>query len=166
MILKAIYPGTFDPLTYGHLDIITRARKIFSKIFLAVAENPQKRPLFSLKDRVMLAEKATSIFSNVVVFGFNDLTINIMRERQIKFIIRGLRTVADFEYERQLVSINNHLNSEIETVFMMSTGIWGGLSSKLIKEIAQCGGELKNFIPEVILEKVLERLKNAPIHAG
>ncbi|WHL25310.1 MAG: pantetheine-phosphate adenylyltransferase [Candidatus Blochmannia vicinus] len=160
MITHAIYPGTFDPLTYGHLDIIIRAHKIFDEIFLAVAENPQKNPMFSLKERVVFAEQATAKLSNVTVFGFNDLTINVMKKKHVNVLIRGLRTRSDFEYEIQLAKINNYFEKEIETIFMMSTGIWAYLSSKLVKEIAQYGGKIDQFMPNFIAEKVIEKLRN------
>lgn len=160
MITHAMYPGTFDPLTYGHLDIIVRAHKIFDEVFLAVAENPQKNPLFSLKERVIFAEQATATLSNVTVFGFNDLTINVMKKKQVNILIRGLRTRSDFEYEIQLAKINNYFEKEIETIFMISTGIWTYLSSKLVKEIAQYGGSIDQLIPNFIAEKVIEKLRN------
>lgn len=155
-----MYPGTFDPLTYGHLDIIIRAHKIFDKVFLAVAENPQKNPMFSLKERVAFAEQATAELSNVTVFGFNDLTINIMKKKQVNILIRALRARSDFEYEVQLAKINNYFEKEIETIFMTSTGIWMYLSSKLVKEIAQYGGNIDQFVPKFIAEKIMEQLSN------
>ncbi|WP_159715024.1 pantetheine-phosphate adenylyltransferase [Blochmannia endosymbiont of Camponotus nipponensis] len=160
MTIQAMYPGTFDPLTYGHLDIIIRSHKIFDKIFLAIAENPQKNPLFSLEERVILAKQATKTLTNVTVFGFNDLAINVMKEKRINILIRGLRTRSDFEYEIQLAKINHYLEHEVETMFMISTGIWTYLSSKLVKEIAQYGGKIDNFIPNFIAEKVIEKLHN------
>ncbi|WP_331828706.1 pantetheine-phosphate adenylyltransferase [Candidatus Blochmannia sp. SNP] len=160
MITHAMYPGTFDPLTYGHLDIIIRAHKIFDEIFLAVAENPQKNPMFSLKERVVFAKQATATLSNVTVFGFNDLTINVMKKKQVNILIRGLRTRSDFEYEIQLAKINNYFEKEIETIFMTSTGIWAYLSSRLVKEIAQYGGKIDQFIPNFIAKKVMEKLRN------
>ncbi|URJ23914.1 pantetheine-phosphate adenylyltransferase [Blochmannia endosymbiont of Camponotus sp.] len=160
MTIQAMYPGTFDPLTYGHLDIITRAHKIFDEIFLAVAENSQKHPLFSLEERVIFAKQATAMFNYVTVFGFNDLIINVMKKKQVNILIRGIRTRSDFEYEIQLAKINNYLSNEVETVFMISTDIWAWLSSKLVKEIAQYGGRIDRFIPNFIAEKVIEKLRN------
>lgn len=160
MKIQAIYPGTFDPLTYGHLDIISRARKIFDKIFLAIAENSQKQPLFSIEERVIFAKQATAMLDNVTVFGFNDLIINVMKKKQVNILIRGLRTKSDFEYEIQLAKINNYLFNEVETVFMISTDIWAFLSSKLVKEIAQYGREIDRFVPNFIAEKVVEKLHN------
>lgn len=160
MIIKAIYPGTFDPLTYGHLDIIIRASKIFDKIFLAVAENTQKNPLFSLEERILFAKQATKNFSNVIVFGFNELTVNVIKKNQFNVLIRGLRTISDFEYEMQIAKINHYFFSDFETMFMISTNIWSCVSSKLIKEIAQYGGEIGGFMPNFIAEKVIEKLCN------
>ncbi|URJ24431.1 pantetheine-phosphate adenylyltransferase [Candidatus Blochmanniella camponoti] len=160
MTIQAMYPGTFDPLTYGHLDIIIRAHKIFDKIFLAVAENSQKHPLFSLEERVIFAKQATATLDHVTVFGFNDLTINVMKKKQVNILIRGLRTRSDFEYEIQLAKINNYFSHEVETIFMISTDIWACLSSKLVKEIAQYGGRIDRFIPNFIAEKVIEKLRN------
>lgn len=158
MINKAMYPGTFDPLTYGHLDIINRASKIFDQIFLAIAENSQKNPLFSLKERIFFARKATENFSNVIVFGFNGLTVNIIKEKKVNVVIRGLRTISDFEYETRLLKINHYFFPEVETIFMISTNVWAALSSKLVKDIAQCGGAIHGFMPSFIAEKVIEKL--------
>lgn len=158
MITKVIYPGTFDPLTYGHLDIIIKASKIFDKIFLAIAENSQKNPLFSLEERIVLAKKATEKFSNVVVFGFSGLTVNVIKQKKINILIRGLRTISDFEYEMQLAKINHYFSPEVETIFMISENIWSCLSSKLVKEIAQYGGKIDEFMPNFIAERVIEKL--------
>lgn len=116
---KAIYPGTFDPITNGHLDIITRAACMFDKVILAIAASPSKKPMFDLNERVQLATDAISHLSNVEVVGFSDLMANFARDRQANILIRGLRAVADFEYEMQLAHMNRHLMPELESVFLM-----------------------------------------------
>lgn len=158
MSTQAIFPGTFDPLTYGHLDIISRSNKIFTKISLAIAENSQKNPLFNIKERILFAKQATKDFPNITVFGFNDLTINIMKIKKINILIRGIRTTADLDQEIKLAKINRYLNKNIETIFMISTDQWSCVSSKLIKEIAQYGGKIDHFIPKFIAEQVIQKL--------
>lgn len=158
MSTQAIYPGTFDPLTYGHLDIIIRSNKIFDQVLLAIAENPQKKPLFNITERIVLAKQATQKFPNVTVFGFNDLTANIMKIKKINVLIRGIRNISDFDYEIQLAKINHYFNSNIETIFMISTDTRSCISSKLIKEIAQQGGKIDHFIPNFIAEQVINKL--------
>lgn len=157
--MKAIYPGTFDPLTNGHLDLVTRAAKIFDQIVLAIAASTSKRPLFDLAERVALATQVTAYLPNVTVIGFNDeLMTNFARQQQVTILIRGLRTVSDFEYEMQLAKMNRYLMPELESVFMMPTESWSYISSALVKEVALHGGAVDHFLPALIAKAVLARL--------
>jgi len=156
--MKVIYPGTFDPITNGHLDIMERAAKLFPQLLIAVAENPSKKTLLSLAERVKLVQKATAHLPNVSVIGFSDLISNVVEKHQIKAIIRGVRTVADFEYELQLSHLYRHLSQEVECVFLPPTEKHAYLSSTMIREITLHGGEVKGLVPDCVLP-VLEKIK-------
>lgn len=158
MIMKAIYPGTFDPLTNGHLDLITRAAKIFDQLVLAIAANPSKQPLFDLAERVALVAQVTAYLPNVTVMGFSELMTNVARQQQATILVRGLRAVSDFEYEMQLAKMNRHLMPELESVFMMPAEAWSYISSTLVKEVALHGGVVDNFLPALIAKEVRARL--------
>lgn len=156
---RAIYPGTFDPITNGHLDIVTRAAAMFDTVVLAIAASPSKNTLFTLNERVVLAETAVAALPNVEVVGFSDLMANFARSAQANILIRGLRTAADFEYEMQLASMNRHLMSELESVFLMPAKEWSFISSTLVKEVARHHGDVSHFLPEHVHQALLERLK-------
>ncbi|UVK79304.1 MAG: pantetheine-phosphate adenylyltransferase [Sodalis sp. Ffu] len=158
MITKAIYPGTFDPLTKGHLDLLTRAAKIFDWVVLAVAAHPSKHLLFNLNERVTLATQVTGHLLNVTVLGFSDLMVNFASQQQANILIRGLRMLSDFEYEMQLAKMNRQLMPSLESVFMMPAETWSYISSTLVKEVALHGGDLDHFLPPLIAKKVRERL--------
>jgi len=158
MTTKAIYPGTFDPLTNGHLDLVTRSAKMFDWVILAVAYSPSKKPLFSLDERVALAQQVTGHLANVEVIGFSDLMANFARQQQANILVRGLRAVSDFEYEMQLAKMNQHLMPELESVFLMPAQEWSYISSTLVKEVALHGGNVDHFLPEPIAEQVRLRL--------
>ena len=128
---RAIYPGTFDPITNGHLDIVTRATQMFDHVILAIAASPGKKPMFTLDERVALAQKATAHLGNVEVVGFSDLMANFARDRQANILIRGLRAVADFEYEMQLAHMNRHLIPQLESVFLIPSKEWSFISCLL-----------------------------------
>ena len=130
---RAIYPGTFDPITNGHLDIVTRAACMFDQVILAIAASPSKKPMFDLSERVALAQQATAHLPNVEVMGFSDLMANFARAQQANILIRGLRAVADFEYEMQLAHMNRHLMPELESVFLMPSKDWSFISSSLVR---------------------------------
>lgn len=159
MSTRAIYPGTFDPVTNGHLDIVTRAAAMFDTVVLAIAASPSKNTLFTLNERVALAEKAVATLPNVEVVGFSDLMANFARSAQANILIRGLRTAADFEYEMQLASMNRHLMSDLESVFLMPAKEWSFISSTLVKEVARHHGDVSHFLPEHVHLALLERLK-------
>ncbi|MDY0972828.1 pantetheine-phosphate adenylyltransferase [Siccibacter turicensis] len=156
---RAIYPGTFDPVTNGHLDIITRAATMFDTVIMAIAASPSKKPLFSLEERVALAKTATAHLPQVEVVGFSDLMANFARAQKATILIRGLRAVADFEYEMQLAQMNRHLMPELESVFMMPTTEWSFISSSLVKEVARHQGDVAHFLPEHVCQALLEKLR-------
>jgi len=158
MSTKAIYPGTFDPMTNGHLDIVTRAALMFDRIVLAVAASPSKKPLFSLEERVALATEVTAHLGNVEVVGFSDLMANFARAQQANVLVRGLRAVSDFEYELQLAHMNRHLLSTLESVFLMPSEEYSFISSSLMKEVARHGGEVKAFLPEPVYRALKAKL--------
>ncbi|MDF3826816.1 MULTISPECIES: pantetheine-phosphate adenylyltransferase [unclassified Pseudocitrobacter] len=156
---RAIYPGTFDPITNGHIDIITRASKMFDRVILAIAASPSKKPMFDLNERVALAQQAIAHLDNVEVVGFSDLMANFARDRQATILIRGLRAVADFEYEMQLAHMNRHLMPALESVFLMPSKEWSFISSSLVKEVARHQGDVTDFLPPNVHQALMEKLK-------
>jgi len=151
----AIYPGSFDPVTYGHLDIIKRAIKVFDKVIVAVAHDSEKHPLFSVFERVELLKKATRGIKGVEIDDFHGLVVDYVKRKKLRVVIRGLRMISDFEYEFQMALTNRKLSKEVETVFMMPSEAYSYLSSKLIKEAASLGADLKGFVP-VFVEKAIK----------
>jgi pantetheine-phosphate adenylyltransferase len=143
----AIYPGSFDPLTNGHLDIIQRAAKLFDRVIVAVAQNEGKKPLFSLKDRLSLVQQSLGEFPNVEADSFDTLLVDYAAKQNGQAIIRGLRAVSDFEFEFQLALMNRKLNGSVETIFMMPRETYTFLSSRIVKEIARLGGNVECFVP-------------------
>ncbi|WP_312241694.1 pantetheine-phosphate adenylyltransferase [Pantoea sp.] len=161
MSTKAIYPGTFDPFTLGHLDIITRAARMFDQIVLAIAASPSKKPMFTLEERVDLARQVTAHLDNVEVTGFSDLMANFAREQQANVLVRGLRAVSDFEYELQLAQMNRHLLPGLESVFLMPSEGFSFVSSSLVKEVARHNGEVAAFLPEPVHHALMAKLAQA-----
>ncbi|MEC9491395.1 pantetheine-phosphate adenylyltransferase [Flexistipes sp.] len=155
--MTAIYPGTFDPLTNGHLDIIERGAKMFNHLLVAIAENPGKNPLFTLDERVDSTISATKHLPNVNVEPFSCLLSNFMQKKKINVLLRGLRAVSDFEYELQLALMNRQLNEECETVFLMPNMSYIFLSSSMIREIARLGGDVKKFVPDSVERLIAEK---------
>ena len=151
----AIYPGSFDPITYGHLDIIKRAIKIFDKVIVAVAHNSEKDPLFSVSERVELLKKATRSIKGVEIDDFHGLVVDYVKSKKLRVVIRGLRMISDFEYEFQMALTNRKLSKDVETIFMMPSEAYSYLSSKLIKEAASLGANLKGFVPGFV-EKAIK----------
>lgn len=158
MSTKAIYPGTFDPMTNGHLDIVTRAALMFDQIVLAIAASPGKKPMFSLEERVSLAEQVVAPLPNVTVVGFGDLMANFARDQQANVLVRGLRAVSDFEYEMQLAHMNRHLFPELESVFLMPSEKYSFISSSLVKEVARHQGDVSAFLPPPVYTALLSKL--------
>lgn len=157
MCQRAIYPGTFDPVTYGHIDLIKRAQEIFSEVIVAVAHNPQKEPLFSVTERVRMLKKATQGLPGVVVEEFDGLVVDYCRKKKAKVIIRGLRMISDFEYEFQMALTNRKLCPDIETIFLMPQESYSYLSSKLLKEAASLGADMSCFVPDFVETKLKEK---------
>lgn len=155
----AIYAGTFDPLTLGHVDVLERAIRLFDGIIVAVAANPRKTPLFSLEERVQLASDVLSGFQRVEVMGFDNLLLDFARQHNANVILRGLRTVTDFDYEFQLASMNRNLNPAIETMFLMPSEKHMYISSSLVREIASLGGEVKAFVPQQVVNALEKKFK-------
>ncbi len=153
----ALYPGTFDPATLGHIDLIRRAAKLFDEVIVGVADNKDKSPLFTLVERVEMLEVAVEGLDNVRVIGFNNLLIDCVREQNADTILRGLRAVSDFEYEFQLAAMNRHLDPGIETTFLTPSESYAFLSSTLIKEVASLGGDVSEFVPPLVM-KALKRV--------
>lgn len=156
---SAIYPGSFDPITMGHLDIIERASKLYDRLIIGVLENPDKKnALFTSNERVQLISKVVSHIKNVEVECFNGLTINYMHEKNINIIIRGLRAVSDFEFEFQMASINHKLDPSIETLFMMTNTKYSYLSSSAVKQVAMYGGCIGELVPDKIIKDVMKKI--------
>lgn len=156
MCQRALYAGTFDPVTYGHIDIIKRAREVFFEVVVAVAHNPQKKPLFSVKERVSMLKQATKGMEGVTVAEFGGLVIDYARANRIHVLVRGLRMLSDFEYEFQMALTNRKLAQDIETIFLMPHESYSYLSSKLLKEAASLGADLSSFVPDFV-EKALKK---------
>lgn len=153
----AIYPGSFDPITRGHLDIITRGSKIYDKLIVAVLVNVDKKSLFSIEERVELIKRVTKNLENVEVLSFDGLLVDFARLNNSKVILKGLRTMSDFEYEFQMALMNSKLDSEIETVFMMTSSAYSYVSSSAVKQVAKFGGSIEGFVPEELIEDVMNK---------
>ncbi|MFV9997022.1 MAG: pantetheine-phosphate adenylyltransferase [Arsenophonus endosymbiont of Dermacentor nuttalli] len=155
---KAIYPGAFDPITYGHLDIIERAALIFEQVILAIADSSRKKPMFTLDERIFFAKQQTKHLTNVDVQGFCELTVSFAQKHQANILIRGVRSVSDFEYERQLANMNSHLMADLETIFLLPSPKLSFVSSSLIKDVARHGGDISSFLPEPIVKAMLQKI--------
>jgi pantetheine-phosphate adenylyltransferase len=154
---RAMYPGTFDPFTNGHNDLVRRACRIFDHVVVSVASNPGKTPLFSLEQRVDFARRVLADVPNVEITGYSGLTVDFARQHGLNVIVRGLRAVSDFEFEFQLATMNRHLNGEVETVFLTPTEQFNFISSTLIREVASFGGNVREFVHPLVAEALQER---------
>ena len=155
----AVYAGTFDPVTYGHIDIIKRASKLFDKVIVAVGIHPQKKTLFSLEERISLLEESTKNMKCVEVDSFSGLLVNYVNKQKTRFILRGLRAVSDFEAEFQAAVTNRKLDHEIDSVFIMTSAEYFFLSSSLVKEVASLGGDVSEFVPKAVEKALKSKLK-------
>jgi pantetheine-phosphate adenylyltransferase len=159
----AIYPGSFDPLTNGHLDVIERAVKLFDRVIVAVAKNESKQPLFSLEERLDLVRASIKKIPNAEADSFDSLLVEYANQHNAQAIVRGLRAVSDFEFEFQLALMNRKLNEKVETIFMMPKDTYTFLSSRIIKEIARLGGDIGAFVPVHVRSALVEKLKNTHV---
>ena len=150
MSKKAIYPGTFDPITNGHLDLVMRAAHIFDEVIIAVSDNPRKNPLFGIDERMAMVKESVAHIPNVDVDSFDDLLVNFVRRKKAKFVIRGLRAVSDFEYEFQLASANRRLDENVETIFLTPSESNYFISSSLVREISYYDGNVSSFVPDKV----------------
>ena len=157
-----VYPGTFDPITHGHTDIITRSLRVFDKVIVAVAPNPGKRPLFDVAERIEMVRIVTKELVQVEVEAFDGLLVRYVRQRGARAVIRGLRAISDFEHEFQMALINRKLDSAVETVFFMPREEYSYLTSSIIKEVASLGGALKDFVHPEVAKRLRQRLRRHP----
>ena len=155
----AVYPGTFDPITNGHTDLVSRAARVFPKVIIAIAESPHKKPLFSLEERISLSKNQMAHLENVEVVGFSNLLVEFVQQIGASVIIRGLRAVSDFEYEFQLASMNRHLAPAVETLFLTPDEDYSFISSSLVKEIARLNGDVSEFVCEEVQQSMRKRFK-------
>ena len=158
-MLRAIYPGSFDPVTYGHLDIIKRSCKIVDELIVGVLNNNAKMPLFSVEERVKMLEEVTKELTNVKIVPFDGLLIDFARQMDAKLVIRGLRAITDFEYELQMSQTNHKLEPKVETMFLTTNIEFSYLSSTTVKEIAAFGGDITQFVPEVVKDELERKMK-------
>ncbi len=157
---RAVYPGTFDPMTMGHVDLVKRASKLFDSVIIAIASSNSKKPMFSLEERIEIGNKIFADDPKVEVVGFSGLLVNFAKENDANILIRGLRVVADFEYEFQLANMNRAMSPDIESVFLTPKEEYSYISSSLVKEIATMGGDVTRFVDPVTLEALSQKIKN------
>ncbi|HHI92580.1 MAG TPA: pantetheine-phosphate adenylyltransferase [Gammaproteobacteria bacterium] len=156
---KAIYPGTFDPITHGHSDLVGRATRLFDQVIVALAANPGKQPVFTLKERLELAHTALAEYDNVEICPFDGLLVEFARTKQARVILRGLRAVSDFDYEFQLAGMNRKLAPDVETLFLTPAEQYSNISSSLVREIAALGGDVTPFVHEKIRDELTRKLR-------
>ena len=153
----AVYPGSFDPITNGHIDLIERAIRIFDKLIVAVAENPGKTPLFTIEERLEMVRKTTEMYKNVVVDRISGLTVDYVKQHGASVIVRGLRAISDFEFELQMALMNRRLDNEIETIFLMPSLQYSFVKSAHVKELASLGASLEGLAPELVIKRLREK---------
>jgi len=160
MSVSAMYPGTFDPITLGHEDLVRRACRLFDKVVIAIAANPGKEPMFTLEERVELARLSLADLENVEVLGYDGLTVDFARGHRLGVILRGLRAVSDFEYEFQLANMNRHLAADVETAFLTPTETYNFISSSLVREICSMGGDISEFVSPAVNDALKNRVNS------
>jgi pantetheine-phosphate adenylyltransferase len=161
MAVSAMYPGTFDPITLGHEDLVRRATRLFDRVVVAIAANPSKEPMFTLEERVDLAQTVLAGLDNVEVMGYSGLTVDFAKDHGLEAIVRGLRAISDFEYEFQLANMNRHLTDEVESVFLTPTETYTYISSSLVREICAMGGDISEFVSPTVSAALMERCSQA-----
>lgn len=154
-----VYPGTFDPVTNGHIDLVERAAKLFGKVVIGIASSSQKTPLFSIEERIQLASECLQHIPNVEIYGFDNLLVNFVKECNADAIMRGLRAVSDFEYEFQLANMNRALSPDIESIFLTPSEQFSYISSSLVREISSLKGDVSQFVPSNVAEALADRLQ-------
>src|ERR1700677_4681795 len=159
MSVKALYPGTFDPPTNGHVDLIHRGAKLFEDLTVAILSNPVKNPLFTVEERVEMLKEATSALGNVSIATFNGLMVDFARQQQAKAVLRGIRAITDYEYEFQMALMNRRLAPEIETVFLQPAGRYSFVSSRLVKEVVSFGGKVDGLVPSNVAKRLIGRMR-------
>jgi pantetheine-phosphate adenylyltransferase len=160
MPVKAIYPGTFDPPTNGHVDLIQRGSKLFDQLTVGILVNPVKNPLFTVSERVEMLQEATGSLKNVMVATFNGLMVEFAREQGVSAVLRGIRAISDYEHEFQMALMNRRLAPEIETVFLQPAGRYSFVSSRMVKEVFSFGGDVTGLVPPNVLKRLRERIQN------
>jgi pantetheine-phosphate adenylyltransferase len=161
--VRAIYPGTFDPLTNGHLDLIARGSRIFDHLVVAILKNSEKQPIFSVQERVDMIKETTREFDNVSVSTFDGLLVEFARQQHAQALLRGIRAISDYEYELQMALMNRRLAPELETVFMMPAEQYSYVSSRLIRGVFQLGGSVEGLVPPTVVERLRSRISKGPI---
>ena len=157
-MLKAIYPGSFDPVTYGHIDIIRRSSKLVDELIVGVLNNNAKSPLFSVEERVKMLEEVTKDIPKVRIVPFEGLLVDFARQMDARMVVRGLRAITDFEYELQMAQTNHKLEEEVETVFLTTALEYSYLSSTIVKEVASFGGDISQFVPKLVMDRIFEKI--------
>jgi pantetheine-phosphate adenylyltransferase len=163
MKVKAVYPGSFDPVTNGHIDLIERCAAVFDKVIVAILRNTEKIPLFTSEERVEMMEEAVERYKNVSVVSFEGLLVDFVEQLGATVIVRGIRAISDYEYELQMALMNRRLSAKVETVFMLPAEAYSFLSSKLVKEIAQFGGPLHSLVPPSVEKRLIKKYQLNPI---
>jgi pantetheine-phosphate adenylyltransferase len=160
MTVKALYPGTFDPPTNGHVDLINRGSKLFDQLTVAVLVNPVKNPLFSVEERVEMLKEVTGSIENVSIATFNGLMVEFARQQGVSAVLRGIRAISDYEYEFQMALMNRRLAPEVETVFLQPAGRYSFISSRMLKEVFSLGGDVTGLVPPNVLKRLRARINN------
>ncbi len=158
--VKAIYPGSFDPVTNGHLDLIARAAKIFDHLVVAILRNSQKNPLFTVEERVAMLSEGIAEFGNVSVSTFDGLLVDYAREQRAHAVVRGIRAISDYEYEFQMALMNRRLSPDVETIFLMPDAKYSFVSSRLVKEVFRLGGSVDGLVPKFVIERMKDKSRS------